>query len=95
VLASGHALSCAKVSVTNQTKKKLEVNPLYFALTDTHGTKHDVSDALGEYEHQIGTMTLDPRERATGMVCAEGRFTPKIVAMTNPLFSEAARAQVA
>jgi hypothetical protein len=95
VLSSGHPLSCVKVTVTNQTKKKLEVNPLYFSLTDTHGVKHDLSDALGEYEHQIGTVTLDPREKATGMVCGEGRFTPKVVAMTNPLFSEAARATVA
>ncbi|WP_329254595.1 DUF4352 domain-containing protein [Actinoallomurus sp. NBC_01490] len=95
VLSSGHPLSCVKVMVVNQTKKKLEVNPLYFSLTDTGGTKHDVSDALGQYEHEIGTTTLAPREKATGLVCGEGRFTPKVVAMTNPLFSEAARAEVA
>lgn len=95
VLSSGGSLSCVKVTVTNQTKKNVEVNPLYFSLTDTGGTKHDTSQALGEYEGQIDTTTLAPHEKATGLVCGKGRFTPRVVAMTNPLFSEAARAQVA
>ncbi|MEU8344352.1 DUF4352 domain-containing protein [Spirillospora sp. NPDC048832] len=95
VLSDGGALSCVKVTVTNQTKKQLEVNPLYFSITDTGNTKHDSTSALGEYEGQIPTTELAPGEKATGMVCASGRFRPKIVAMTNPLFDEAARAQVA
>lgn len=95
MLSTGHPLSCVKVMVVNQTKKKLEVNPMYFSLTDTAGAKHDASDALGQYEHEIDTTTLAPQEKVTGMVCGEGRFTPEIVAMTNPLFSEAARAKVA
>ncbi|MEV0661714.1 DUF4352 domain-containing protein [Actinomadura luteofluorescens] len=95
VLSDGGALSCAKVTVTNQTKKQLEVNPLYFSITDTKNTKHDSSSALGEYEGQIDTTELAPGEKATGLICAKGNFRPKIVAMTNPLFSEAARAQVA
>lgn len=95
ILSDGGALSCVKVTVTNQTKKQLEVNPLYFSITDTGGTKHDTSDALGDYEGQIATTELAPGEKATGLVCAKGSFRPKIVAMTNPLFDEAARAQVA
>jgi hypothetical protein len=94
VLSDGGALSCVKVTVTNQTKKQLEVNPLYFSITDTRNTKHDSSSALGEYEGQIDTTSLAPGEKATGLVCAKGSFRPKVVAMTNPLFSEAARAQV-
>lgn len=95
VLSDGGALSCVKVTVTNQTKKQLEVNPLYFSITDTKNTKHDSSSALGEYEGQIDTTSLAPGEKATGLVCAKGSFRPKVVAMTNPLFSEATRAQVA
>ncbi|MEO3826032.1 DUF4352 domain-containing protein [Actinomadura sp. B10D3] len=95
VLSDGGTLSCVKVTVTNQTKKQLEVNPLYFSITDTKNTKHDSSSALGEYEGQIDTTSLAPGEKATGLVCAKGSFRPKVVAMTNPLFSEAARAQVA
>ncbi|MEV3921123.1 DUF4352 domain-containing protein [Actinomadura coerulea] len=95
VLSEGGALSCVKVTVTNQTKKQLEVNPLYFSITDTKNTKHDSSPALGEYEDQIATTELAPGEKATGLVCAKGSFRPKVLAMTNPLFDEAARAQVA
>ncbi|MDI3341964.1 MAG: DUF4352 domain-containing protein [Sphaerobacter sp.] len=94
VLSSGGALSCVRVTVTNQSKKNVEVNPLYFSITDTSGTKHDVGEALAEYEGQIPTTTLAPGENAKGLVCGKGRFTPKQVAMTNPLFSEAARAEV-
>ncbi|TYB46407.1 DUF4352 domain-containing protein [Actinomadura chibensis] len=95
VLSDGGAISCVKVQVTNQTKKQLEVNPLYFSITDTSDTKHDATSALGEYEGEIATTSLAPGEKATGMVCAKGRFQPKVIAMTNPLFSEAARATVA
>lgn len=94
VLSDGGALSCVRVTVTNQTKKNLHVNPLYFSVTDTGGTKHDASSALGDYEGQIDTATLAPGETAKGLVCAKGKFTPKVVAMTNELFSEAARAEV-
>jgi hypothetical protein len=94
VLSDGSALSCVRVTVTNRTKKQLQVNPLYFSITDTHGTKHDSSSALGDYEGQIDTTTLAPGENAKGVVCAKGKFVPKIVAMTNPLFAEAARAEV-
>jgi Domain of unknown function (DUF4352) len=94
VLSDGAALSCVRVTVTNQSKKNLEVNPLYFSLTDTGGTKRESSSALGDYEGQIDTTTLAPGENAKGLVCAKGHFTPKIVAMTNELLSEAARAEV-
>jgi hypothetical protein len=95
VLSDGGAISCVKVQVTNQTKKQVEVNPLYFSITDTSDTKHDATSALGEYEGEIPTTSLAPGEKATGMICAKGRFQPKVIAMTNPLFSEAARAAVA
>jgi hypothetical protein len=94
ILSDGGALSCVRVTVTNHSKKNLEVNPLYFSITDTKGTKHDVSDALADYDGQIGTTTLAPGENAKGMVCGKGKFTPKVLAMTNALLSEAARAEV-
>lgn len=94
ILSDGGAMSCVRVTVTNQSKKSLPVNPLYFSITDTGGTKHDTSSALGDYEGQIDTMTLAPGENAKGLVCAKGKFTPKVLAMTNELFSDAARAEV-
>lgn len=95
ILSDGGALSCVKVTVRNQSKKVVNVNPLYFAITDTGGTKHDASSALGEYENQIETMEIAPGEKATGTVCAAGKFQPKTVSMTNELLSTAARAAVA
>ncbi|GAA2145731.1 DUF4352 domain-containing protein [Actinomadura napierensis] len=95
VLSDGGALSCVKVTVTNQTKKSLAVNPLYFSITDAKGVKHSVDEAMGEYNGEIDATTLAPREKAVGLVCGKGRFVPKTLAMTNPLFSEAARAAVA
>ncbi|HEX6940984.1 MAG TPA: hypothetical protein VF158_16315 [Longimicrobiales bacterium] len=95
VLASGDPLSCVRVTVTNRSKKNVEVNPLYFSITDTRGTKHSAGDALAEYEGQIPTVTLAPGENAKGLVCGKGKWKPAQVAMTNPLFAEAARAEVA
>ncbi|GAB3960482.1 hypothetical protein GCM10029978_009880 [Actinoallomurus acanthiterrae] len=92
-LADG-ALSCVKVTVTNQSAKKVEVNPLYFSITDTGGTKHDASDALGEYEGAIDTTTITQGEKATGFVCGKGKFRAKTIAMTDPLFTKAVRAEV-
>jgi hypothetical protein len=94
VLSDGGALSCAKVTVKNQTGKQVDVNPLYFSLVDTDGEKHDAGDALADYEDQIDATEIGPGEKVTGMVCAKGKFTPKVAVMTNPLFDEAARAEV-
>lgn len=95
MLSSGDALTCVKVTVTNRTKKQVEINPLYFAITGTDGTKHDASTALGEYDGQIDTMEIAPGEKAKGTVCVKGNFKPKTVSMTNPIFDTAARAEVA
>ena len=96
ILSAGQPLSCVHVTVTNRRKNSnLAVNPLYFSLVDSTGEKHETSDALGEYEGQIDTTTLAPGEKAKGLVCARGRFTPRIVAMTNEVLSEQARAEVA
>jgi hypothetical protein len=84
-----------KVTVNNQRKGQLAVNPLYFSITDTKGEKHDVAEAMGDYEGQVPTTSLAPGEKASGAVCARGDFTPKIVAMTDELLQEQARAEVA
>lgn len=94
VLGGANPLSCAKVTVTNGTGDVLLVNPYYFALTDTTGTKHTTDDVIGEYEDQIPDTKLSPGEKAEGMVCAKGKWTPKQVAMTNEILDIIARAEV-
>ncbi|GAA1528219.1 hypothetical protein GCM10009678_07470 [Actinomadura kijaniata] len=95
VLGEAGALSCVKVTVTNQRKKNLAVNPLYFSITDTKGQKHESSEALAAYEGEMASTTLAPGEKATGVICGKGKFVPKIVAMTDELLQEQARAEVA
>lgn len=92
-IASGGKYTCAKVTVTNQTTKNLDINPFYFELTDTGGTKRKA--AVGEAEGEFDTMTLAPKEKATGVVCAEGKFTPETVTFTRDGFGTNYRAQVA
>jgi hypothetical protein len=94
VIGGTNPLSCAKVTVTNGTGEVLLVNPYYFALTDTTGIKHTTDDVIGEYEDQIPDTKLSPGEKAEGMVCAKGRWTPKQVAMTNEILDIIARAAV-
>lgn len=93
-LNSGGQFTSVKVTVTNQAKSNLDVNPLYFSITDSTGQKHDVSSGLGEDVHQIGTLRLAPGEKATGTVTAEGRFSPKTVTFTKDGFGTSYRAEV-
>ncbi|WP_165950511.1 DUF4352 domain-containing protein [Actinomadura sp. GC306] len=95
VLSTGQSLSCVRVTVTNSTEKPLEVNPLYFSVTDTEGVRYEGTSALGMYENEIDTTVLAPGEKAEGMFCAEGDFRPTTIAMTSPLLIEIARAEVA
>lgn len=91
-LNSGGAYTCVRATVTNQTDKNLEINPFYFELTDTGGRKR--AAAVGEAEGEFELMKLAPGEKASGVVCAEGDFTPKVVTFTKDGFGTAYRAEV-
>ncbi|WP_019629211.1 DUF4352 domain-containing protein [Actinomadura atramentaria] len=91
-LDDGTPHSCVKITVVNHRKKNLAVNPLYFSLVDSKGEKHEVD--VTATEDQIPTTTLAPGEKAKGTVCAEKKFVPHIVAMTDELLQEQARAEV-
>jgi hypothetical protein len=93
-LATGSNYTSVKVTITNNTGKVLEINPLFFAITATDGTKHE-ADALGSDPRQIDMGKLSPGEKATGVITAEGKFTPKTVTFTQNGFGEQVRAQVA
>lgn len=93
ILHNGGAFTSVKVTVTNNSKDNVDVNLLYFAVTDTHGTKH-TTDALGEDKNQIDTVTLSPGENVTGVVTAQGTFTPKTITYTNDLIGDSYTADV-
>ena len=91
-LNSGGTYTCVRATVTNRTDKNLEINPFYFELTDTGGRKR--AAAVGEAEGEFELMKLAPGEKASGVVCAEGDFTPKVVTFTKDGFGTAYRAKV-
>ncbi|MEU9802275.1 DUF4352 domain-containing protein [Streptomyces sp. NPDC051000] len=91
VLAQGDYTSVS-VTVTNNSTKQISVNPLYFAITDTAGTKH--GPELGVDEAQIDTVDLAPGENVTGVISGKGKFTAKKVTYTDGLLGDGVRADV-
>lgn len=83
--------TCVQVTITNHTKVQVESNPLFFAITGTDGTKREI--AIGVDQREIDDVQLAPGENGKGVVCADGTFTPAVVAFDD--FVHQARAQVA
>ncbi|MEU3918735.1 DUF4352 domain-containing protein [Streptomyces sp. NPDC029004] len=92
VLHDGSAYTSVQVTITNNSDKTIDVNPLYFTITDTNGSKH--SAELAADENQIDTMKLAPGENTTGTVTGKGTFTPKYVTYVDGLLGEGVRGDV-
>lgn len=92
ILADSTNYTSVQVTVTNNSDEEISVNPLYFAITDTDGTKHTAE--LAADENQIDTVKLAPGENVTGAITGKGKFTAKTVTYTDGFFSESIRADV-
>ncbi|ALC20587.1 DUF4352 domain-containing protein [Streptomyces pristinaespiralis] len=92
ILHDGGAYTSVKVTIANNSEEKIDVNPLYFSITATDGSKHTAE--LGVDEHQIDTVDLAPGEKITGTITGEGAFTPKYVTYTDGLFGDDVRGNV-
>jgi Domain of unknown function (DUF4352) len=92
VLADGSNYTSVTITIRNNSGKKVSVNPLYFTVTDTGGTKH--TSELGVDDKQIDTVDLAPGENISGTVTGKGAFTPKYVTFTEDLFGDPIRADV-
>ncbi|MER8002051.1 DUF4352 domain-containing protein [Streptomyces sp. NPDC095613] len=92
ILADGSDYTSVQVTVTNGGDKELDVNPLYFSITDTEGSKHAAE--LGVDEGQIDTVKLAPGENITGTITGKGAFSPKYVTYTDGLFGDGIRGDV-
>lgn len=92
IIADGNDYTSVVITVTNNSDKQLSVNPLYFTLTDTAGTKHTAE--LGVDDKQIDTIDLAPGENISGTITGKGVFTPKYVTYTEDLFGDPIRANV-
>lgn len=92
ILASGSNYTSVLVTVTNNSDEPIDVNPLYFTITDADGTKHTAE--LGADENQISTVTLASGENVSGTITGKGKFTAKYVTYTDGLIGESMRADV-
>ncbi|MFB6982955.1 DUF4352 domain-containing protein [Streptomyces scopuliridis] len=92
ILADGSDYTSVQITIANGGDKDLDVNPLYFTITDTDGGKHTAE--LGTDEDQIDTVELAPGENITGTVTGKGTFTPKYVTYTEGLFGDGVRGNV-
>ncbi|CAH9418475.1 DUF4352 domain-containing protein [Streptomyces globisporus] len=92
VLAQGDDYTSVQVTITNNSRNDIEVNPLYVTITDTDGSKHTVE--LGVDEDQLDAMTLAPGENTTGTVTAKGTFDAKYVTYTDGLIGDSVRGDV-
>jgi cytoskeletal protein RodZ len=92
ILADGSNYTSVLITVTNNSDKKIDVNPLYFAITGTDGTKRTAELAVDE--NQIDTVDLAPGENISGTVTGKGKFTPKYVTYTDGFFGDSIRADV-
>ncbi|WP_345060866.1 DUF4352 domain-containing protein, partial [Streptomyces rameus] len=92
VLADGSNYTSVAVTITNNSGKQIGVNPLYFTITDTGGTKHTAE--LGVDDKQLDTVDLAPGENVSGTITGKGGFTPKYVTYTDGLFGDPVRAEV-
>lgn len=92
ILADGDDYTSVLVTITNNGDEQVDVNPLYFSITDTKGTKHTIE--LAADENQIDTVNLAPGENISGTVTGKGTFTPQYVTFTDGLFGDPVRADV-
>jgi putative Ca2+/H+ antiporter (TMEM165/GDT1 family) len=92
ILAENGDYTSVAITITNNSDGKLSVNPLYFAITDSAGTKHTAE--LGVDDQQIATVDLAPGENVSGTVTGKGVFTPKYVTYTENLIGDPMRADV-
>ena len=70
----------------------ININPLYFTVTDTGGTKHTAE--LGVDKNQLDTVDLAPGENISGVITVKGKVTPKYVTYTDGFLGDPVRADV-
>ncbi|MEV6854677.1 DUF4352 domain-containing protein [Streptomyces microflavus] len=92
ILADGDDYTSVQVTITNNSKGDLDINPLYVTITDTGGSKHTAE--LGVDEDQLDTVTLTPGENVTGTITGKGTFDAKYVTYTDGLIGDSVRGNV-
>lgn len=84
ILHDGDKYTSVRVTIANDSDKKISVNPLDFTITDTNGTKH--SSELGMAEDQMDVMDLAPGENTSGVITGKGDWKAAYVTYTDGWF---------
>ncbi|MFD4858352.1 DUF4352 domain-containing protein [Streptomyces atratus] len=92
ILHDGGEYTSVKVTITNNSEKKIGVNPLYFAITDKSGSKHTAELAVDD--NQMNTTDLAPGENMTGVITGKGKFTAAYVTYTDGLLGDSVKGDV-
>lgn len=92
ILAEGTDYTSIKVTIANNSGDEIGVNPLYFTITDTDGTKHVAE--LAADERQLDTVDLAPGENIAGVITGKGTFTARYVTYSDGLFGDPLRVKV-
>lgn len=91
-LSDGGKHTAVKITLVNDSDDSVSVNPLYFTITDTNGTKHPTE--LGEMSDTLHHIEVAPGENVSGVITGKGDFQPKYVTFTENGFGEALRGNV-
>jgi cytoskeletal protein RodZ len=92
ILADSSKYTSVLVTITNNSDKPISVNPLWFTITDTAGTKHTAE--IGVDEKQIDTVELAPGENISGTITGKGAFTAKYVTYVDGFIGDPVRADL-
>ncbi|MBT2394309.1 DUF4352 domain-containing protein [Streptomyces sp. ISL-1] len=92
VLHDGGEYTSVKVTITNNSEKKISVNPLYFAITDKTGEKH--TQELAADKNQMDVTDLAPGEKMTGVITGKGKFVAAYVTYTDGLIGDSVKGDV-
>lgn len=92
ILAEGSDYTSVLVTISNDGDEPIDVNPLYFTITDTKGSKHTAELAVDE--NQMDTVDLAPGENISGTITGKGTFTPEYVTYTDGLLGDPVRGDV-
>ncbi|MFJ1700472.1 DUF4352 domain-containing protein [Streptomyces sp. NPDC088252] len=92
VFHGGGEYTSVKVTITNNSGKKIGVNPLYFAITDKSGSKHTAELAVDE--NQMDTTDLASGENITGVITGKGKFDAAYVTYTDGLIGDSVKGDV-
>jgi hypothetical protein len=92
ILAEGSDYTSVLVTISNNGDEPIDVNPLYFSITDSNGSKHTAELAVDE--NQMDTVDLAPGENISGTITGKGTFTPKYVTYTDGILGDPIRGNV-